>query len=1150
MYSRPKPEESDEDLMTQEEEFLTKLKEKKIKPAAKVEALYKKETAENINITESVKDVDIGIQQQLANTFESIPAYNNIKQVVEKRRIHDVDGIQPLVFSKGGFPKAKRRDVNVKCSSKSIFSQHMKKSTSRGTNKTSVEETNKQDSAMNINILENNINLVADVQSFVKGSNVLSEADKDEIHEKNINLLKTTPESEILEERERLLSTMDPALLAFIKAKARKQKPKNTNPSILQQNEAGRNINVENIKTTSDILQKPGAENWLNFDLLEVHKLAWMEEITLSKIDKNKALDARFDFEGWLLPFTESEVTDANRILYHHGEEPDRPGYTLQELFTLARSSVIQQKIIALNSIANILSLYSIGVYQDILEIPIEQIFFLVRFCMDDNTPGVLNASVKALRCLVYNHIDEICLDSLYSIGWENMMPILPVDHDKEDDNTVNDQQLAEKNLIRCLVRTGIYTRIRYIINTIKPSTETLAYCLEILIRLAKDSEFVVGEMLRCENLMSSIVKYFVPSSIFYNSESAYGTPILQAVKLIRVMCCRSKTIAIDLTEKYDILNAISNYLQDEVFGANVNGMRLQTECFYLWKSLLDYNLQFQHTSILVTILLRFLNYHLRHTNIGSDTTYVREGHCSATLTLIANVLKLKPSLITEFESLIQDCLSKWFHQFYRLESFKYGNSQIMSSTFYLCTVVYGYSKLVQLIDGSISHLMKSPGFFKATNNMRQCSMLLNNYEVSSYSTNMKTLQTSAWYTADHIIPILQTSSAVPLVSSLSHFVSETDNYSVKLSFITHPNIKQYIESLEKQKSLFLINHWFTRIESRLIMNILKISFDVQKDIDTSLFYSLAVKALSVFNTEQKIDVNILLEKIIFCPNFYPTETLMNNLELDKRNESLEISLNNLNEILQVYSEVFGLKSQEPLKHNLCVDIGVGNMIPIDWVYAPILSLYSNEVERKKQFTEEHQILVVRNCLRWILIYETYFPSLVEAVNPTDRFCRLACVLLGSDGLFLNNEIHCLLELCLKNILEKFEDELDFDKPIQGLTNFQDFYSQILEQYQGVSYGDILFGNFVLVPLKQKQNVQWRKTLWSEYMGVVHVLNVCQNQLMTKLSSFLYPPEEDESLLKCYKIALGKGTIQKNSVLYAIATHHYKEYMQHKSSRI
>lgn len=127
------------------------------------------------------------------------------------------------------------------------------------------------------------------------------------------------------------------------------------------------------------------------------------------------------------------------------------------------RSSVLQQKNVAINTIANLLSLYSTGVYDDILDLPLEQIFFVIRFCLDDNTPTVLNASIKAMRNLFFSQVDEVCLDSLLGFDLGYLQPTLAIDNEMEDDNTVNDQQLSEKNLVKCLARTEIFTRIRFV---------------------------------------------------------------------------------------------------------------------------------------------------------------------------------------------------------------------------------------------------------------------------------------------------------------------------------------------------------------------------------------------------------------------------------------------------------------------------------------------------------------------------------------------------------------------------------------------------------------------------------------------------------------------------------------------------------------
>lgn len=54
-------------------------------------------------------------------------------------------------------------------------------------------------------------------------------------------------------------------------------------------------------------------------------------------------------------------------------------------------------------------------------------------------------------------------------------------------------------------------TVFRYILNTVHPPIETVVNCLDILIRLARDSEFVVNRILTCNGLLDGIMKHYFP---------------------------------------------------------------------------------------------------------------------------------------------------------------------------------------------------------------------------------------------------------------------------------------------------------------------------------------------------------------------------------------------------------------------------------------------------------------------------------------------------------------------------------------------------------------------------------------------------------------------------------------------------------------
>lgn len=42
--------------------------------------------------------------------------------------------------------------------------------------------------------------------------------------------------------------------------------------------------------------------------------------------------------------------------LHHHGEEPERAGYSLEELFLLSRSNFLQQRVLAINVLGKIIA--------------------------------------------------------------------------------------------------------------------------------------------------------------------------------------------------------------------------------------------------------------------------------------------------------------------------------------------------------------------------------------------------------------------------------------------------------------------------------------------------------------------------------------------------------------------------------------------------------------------------------------------------------------------------------------------------------------------------------------------------------------------------------------------------------------------------
>ncbi|KAL7732458.1 hypothetical protein ACLKA6_004420 [Drosophila palustris] len=457
-----------------------------------------------------------------------------------------------------------------------------------------------------------------------------------EIHVENLTLLNQMREEDILAEREKLLSSLDPALIKLL---ARKRETQNEQPRSIQNPQcseseelpADANIALASDNPALELLQQSDEGNWLNFNLIEEHKLAWMRDIPakVAQLKPGQQFNARFDWKGVLLPHTVEDLPQNvdERELYLHGEEPDRPGYTLQELFRLARSTVLQQRISAFGSIAGIFNIYNQGFYDQVLTLPVSKIFFLLRFGLDDNTPAQLEVVSRALARLFYNETDEILLDHICENAYCHWQPTLQVLVDNEESgdptsfaflqrymnllransNAINadvdedrtehdsrlsmdDFQLAETDLMSCLLRTNILQRICFILRSVRPDNSTVESCLKLLIRIARTNVDTARQLVQESQILNVILTNFMPkisqaAAMSSAQSSFYGHPQYLCLKLIRVLICQHLDIAKELANE-TLIESLKGFLfyRDDIKGKLI---RVQIESLRIVRCLL-----------------------------------------------------------------------------------------------------------------------------------------------------------------------------------------------------------------------------------------------------------------------------------------------------------------------------------------------------------------------------------------------------------------------------------------------------------------------------------------------------------------------------------------------------------------------------------
>lgn len=1224
MVSRPKPGETEDDLLKMQEEFLIeKNQNSDYQPAAQVVNLRRTEhqtILTDIKETPSRKPSKYAISKGLSgdnakrarievNTstymgeivekkYESedveITEIDDDKvyfpkvlpsalgEIKEKNIDRHIDENNDIQIPSEGFPVVIICDPNITAGNKSIHAQQLEKLHAEKQIKMDTDEPHSPHNPHSIN-QQMHTNII----NYPSKSSILSSMDADAIHKENNEMLEKMAEKDILEEQKKLLSSLDPKLIEFIKNKHQRTATKTEEQSVGSSKlmDRSESISTEEVKTTdkeekevldeyiqeNDVLSNPNVNKWVHFDQLEKDKLEWMKSIEDSeKMKPDKPYEARFDFNGYLLPYTMS-YTEETKPLFHHGEEPHRPGYSIVELLELSRSSFTQQRVMALNTIAGILEFYTAGTYKYKLEIPITKLFFVIRIAMDENKTIILEPALKAMRNVCYNQIDEAALDTL--IGYEDGTYQPCLENDKSEieelesnESEFKDFQLAEIDLITALLRTDILQRLYYILDIIKPSFNCVKYSLQILIRLCRDSESTVNKIIEEDHLMSVIINNFIPTTSInfrFDSNIAYkGKPILPALKFLRILSLRSKEIGHKLITKYGIIQPLSEYICSKV--ESTYGLMIQVESLNVLANLLHFGLGVENCLAICPIVVTMLYNHVEFTDIHVDTLVISATHAAVVLQFINKLVQCNLVLDTykhEMYPLLKQGVQKWLSQVATYESFSCCHLTLACSILDCCTTVLQYERVpLPFLQITLKTLVTSPGFKEIMNHLMISSNLLSGIENHCFHNikNLVSLNSIVIGLKQNNLPIINMTSPIPFLASLFRVLSI-----INVKKISHGYIKHVLDYLRKfaNKTPSLCDNWFSRMEIDFIFYTVKIAS--QNDImdsEKDLLYTVANKLCYVLRADKRTELEFLFNEIIFNKKWYISARQGMSLLSLSENEGFTKVFTNAEDIKSCYGKVINLNYTD--EKTVLLRKWKEPILPRDWIYLPILTLYSKSQELKStpkvvgdhankeaEMEAKEKELIVSSSLEWILFNEICFPDLLKEIDVTDRFCRIMSVFLCDNSLFLEPSVKILLRKCTE-VLFKSRDKIDFDKDLIGLNNFQDFYMQFLEQFQGVSYGDPCFAACVLVPVAQKHNVQWRKMLWSEYAGCLRALDCPENYLCYGLNDYLYPEENDESLLKCYFRALNSNLLRKGTIAYKIAEHHVNNFKLRKTSNV
>ncbi|XP_013929841.1 PREDICTED: RNA polymerase II-associated protein 1 [Thamnophis sirtalis] len=602
----------------------------------------------------------------------------HITAVLSKIIEHDTSGakVTTPVFTGDPFPKVfHRSEIKTEMKSapikKSIFAQKIAaKRAAKGdwTPHIAVQSNSRPVTSHTLEVQtheENAGEAVGSIQSplprIVTGEGLGSlsgEQEAQNIHKENLQRLQSMSKEQILEEQNRLMAQLDPNLLVFLKSrygactmKEGERKSEQARPTSLTEPQTLPESQPEAAETLTDALQQkanteeePGTEvflrseapiqmdaadgdipvkpqrEWVHMDSVEFEKLEWTKELPpLRQSQIKKGMQARFSLKGELIPPDKEFPTHLG--LHHHGEEAERAGYSLQELFHLSRSQVTQQRTLALQVLGHIVQKAKAGGFASSLEGSVLQVLldagflFLLRFSLDDPVDNVMAATVHALHALLVSLIDEEYLDKAFA--WYQGMTVYPLIPNSEEgeleeeeegieltpnpkilggkskDENKPDAEVARYDAVKGLLKTKILHRLRYILEVMRPVPLVVLEILDILIRIARHSTEACVQVLDCPRLVETIITEFLPTQWTPRPAkpgkllvSLHGVPCPTAMKLIRVLACGGRNTAARLLNKFEMKSRLSRFIAEDPKDLSLRieeAIKMSTEAFRLW---------------------------------------------------------------------------------------------------------------------------------------------------------------------------------------------------------------------------------------------------------------------------------------------------------------------------------------------------------------------------------------------------------------------------------------------------------------------------------------------------------------------------------------------------------------------------------------
>lgn len=461
------------------------------------------------------------------------------------------------------------------------------------------------------------------VKSIIIQKKDTSSGRGDSIEQENIEKIRNMSLEEIQEAQNDLKRMLSPELVAKFTKKTTVPVKKDSKP-----------IPLEEIQSEDQLFEQ--------LQKIDAEETKWITETARNDTTSS----VRVDFNG--LPLDNTQPIAVHTGLYHHGNDPEAPGYTIDELMLLLRSTVPSQRASALRIVTNALRKARDQYVEDSsisypLVIP-DTMTMVLRDALDDSYSSSIPNAIDALHAYLVPSSEFEAMDERFEefLGHEALPSVNSIHSSAKSDSLPFQLVSDGKNPVSVLIQAHLLDRIEYLLRTISNEAMQLQL-VEILRAIAFHSAESAEIILEHEKLMKTVRDILTD----------HTTCSLAVMKLVRTLCQSNRSVAQDLLTKSETIQCALGFL-----ALKDCDMALHIEALRIWRVCLAYNLGLSSFTYLYPLLCGF------QISTGALTSQPAEKLAAiyAALETLLTVCKNHPVYLQQMKDLAQKAVSDSLH--------------------------------------------------------------------------------------------------------------------------------------------------------------------------------------------------------------------------------------------------------------------------------------------------------------------------------------------------------------------------------------------------------------------------------------------------------------------------------------------------------